>query len=105
MTRLHHIIFILSFFVFINSLPAQPPPNFDPRGHIYYQGEVLYNKHGTNPTVADWDNDSDKDLVVGFHYEGRVHVYVNSGEFSTEFNADFIPLMADSEMIIFAEYT
>jgi len=96
--------YILSLFI-ISGLFAQKAPRFTSAGHVFYMGEELFNKHGTNPTYADWTGNGNKDLIVGFHYEGRIYVYPNSGEDGPVFRSPFIPLQADGVQIIFAEYT
>ena len=100
-----HITYALLLFALLSILQAQPAPDFEAHGHVYYQREVLYNKHGTNPTFVDWNNDGKKDLVVGFHFEGRVYVYPNTGIDFPAFNDPVITLSIDKILIQFAEFT
>ncbi len=92
-------------FLIASGLHAQNPPRFTFAGYVNYLGDELFNKHGNNPILVDWNGNGNKDLVVGIHYEGQIYVYTNTGESEPIFNTPFVQLKADSERIYFAEYT
>lgn len=96
---------ILLVYIISTNLFGQAAPAFRLLGYVNYQGEVLYNKHGTNPTFADWNSDGKKDLVVGFHFEGRIYVYTNTGEILPTFDDPLSTLSIDGNLIRFAEFT
>ena len=78
------------------------PPVFKNAGHVTYLEEELYNKHGTNLAVADWNGNGLRDLVLGFNYEGQIRFDPNSSSSSPHFFQPFETLYADGEMIYFS---
>lgn len=98
--RFVHTIIIIVICIVTEQGFAQSVPLFNSGIHIKYKGEDLVNKHGSNPTVVDWDNDGLKDLLVGMHFNGWLYLYRNTGdEFLARFDEDFIVLKADKKLI------
>ncbi|MBD3226108.1 MAG: hypothetical protein GF313_15375 [Caldithrix sp.] len=58
---------------------GQNVPLFKENGRIQHKGEPLINKHGTSPIIVDWNGDGAKDLIAGFHFQGWIFYYENSG--------------------------
>jgi hypothetical protein len=81
-------LILLIFLSLCTSLYSQPTPTFYEGVNIQYQGHDLraefsgsstgYNYYSV-PCVADWNGDGNKDLLVGYFYEGWVYLYINSG--------------------------
>ena len=99
-------IFIVVLMIVSSILSAQQAPMFRFAGKVNYFEAALENKHGLSAVTADWNLDGRKDLIVGFHFEGWMYFYPNTGSNSHPlFERELSRMEADGEHIKFANYT
>jgi len=89
---------LLLLAVFCTALYSQSAPTFYVGVKIQYKGNDLRAVYSTGynyysvPCVADWNGDGNKDLLVGYFYQGWVYLYINSG-------TDSLPIFTSEEIL------
>ncbi len=94
-------LFIIAFAIAAYSLPdASAQRSFEKGIRILSNGKPINVDIGHSvPTVADWNNDGKKDLVVGQFSKGRIRLYLNEGTDSKPVFNEFRNMRAaDSEI-------
>ncbi len=67
--------------IFVPAVAALVTPTFH-SGQFLTWGPnqtIMADNNGVVPQVGDWDQDGDKDLLVGTYYDGNVYFYPNTG--------------------------
>jgi hypothetical protein len=79
---------------------TQEVPNFAPGQYLLGNDKPMMgdNSH-SSPEVADWNNDGNKDIMVGVFYNGNIYLYLNEGTDSDPVFGDRTLLEADGEPI------
>ncbi|MCK5132365.1 MAG: hypothetical protein KAR40_09480 [Candidatus Sabulitectum sp.] len=70
---------LLLLFVLTVAVLAQVP-TYENYWYVYADGARIDLPVGhASPLVTDWDNDGDKDLLLGRYLNGNIMLYTNSG--------------------------
>jgi len=99
------LMFIIAVGGFTNILSAQTAPTFYDGEKVQYNGSILRPVYSTGyqyysvPCVADWNGDGNKDLIIGYFYQGWVYYYENSGTNSEPVFESEVILEADGSRI------
>lgn len=82
------ILTLVTLLTLIQFLPALGrDPVLQPGVLIKEGSKPLKVSHYSAPTVADWNNDGKKDLIVGQFTSGRICLFLNQGsDINPEFN-------------------
>ncbi|MGB3340326.1 MAG: hypothetical protein WBB37_02460 [bacterium] len=85
---------ILYFFIITGlavSISGQAPRFYDPE-FVTCQGDTIDVIFFSSPVTCDWDNDGDKDLLVGQFFYGYISFYENIG-------TNYVPVFGDSHFL------
>ncbi|MFC1492425.1 hypothetical protein ACFL6O_00575 [candidate division KSB1 bacterium] len=78
--KLVPLIIVVLIFAVYSPPDASAQKSFDQGVRILSDGKPIDVEIGHSvPTVADWNNDGKKDLVVGQFGKGKIRLYLNQG--------------------------
>jgi hypothetical protein len=73
-----HLVIACSFLLLYGGDLKADPPNFSFDGKLESGGNPI-SMTCPVPTVADWNNDGRKDLIIGDFYYGNIYLFLNDG--------------------------
>lgn len=76
---------------FAVSISGQAPRFYEPE-FLFSQGDTIDVILYSSPIICDWDNDGDKDLLVGQFFHGYISFYENIG-------TNYAPVFGDSHFL------
>jgi len=92
------ILYFIVLFRFASPLYGQAPRFYEPE-FLFSQGDTIDVILYSSPITCDWDNDGDKDLLVGQFFYGYISFYENIGTNHAPVFGDSHFLYADDSII------